>query len=577
MIRSTSPPAPTGASPASPTRGGRLRGLSYLRTYTHNHILSRDNHNSHNSRTDTLTRTTSHPSPTSPASPGVNTLPASSITQTPAESVTASQQSQDNTGATSGWFPSVGGSGVSRISSEPQVIGLSNSSADPIARTNSADMPQNDVGDGGIGNSTPTPNTAEKVSTPNGVHQLPSIRFSAHQDPRAQRPSLVFSPMSRILPTGKEVIKVGRYSERDNQTPQAINVPSAAPVGFKSKVVSRRHCEFWYQGGRWFIKDVKSSSGTFLNHIRLSSPGTESRPFPVNDGDIVQLGIDFKGGEEMIFRCVKIRIELNKGWQTGPSSFNVQSHKRLRDMTNQGKASSGPSQDCSICLGPIAPCQSLFVAPCSHTWHYKCIRVIINGPHWPHFICPNCRTVADLEAELEDPYADGEWEEFEGTDVNANAPLTNGVQGPSRDQPDRQAQNTENSDSPQEDEHHGGQDAQSDNRSDEENVDLVSHAVASIQISEPPSSQNNSTVNPVNIANRKVAANLDRTPSPNDALPTSIAEAIIAGEGPMTPRNNAGPFVLDGGAGEASGVRITSLASLELDTEENGSQPQASS
>jgi hypothetical protein len=41
----------------------------------------------------------------------------------------------------------------------------------------------------------------------------------------------------------------------------------------------------------------------------------------VNDGDIVQLGIDFKGGEEMIFRCVKIRVELNKGWQNGPSNF----------------------------------------------------------------------------------------------------------------------------------------------------------------------------------------------------------------------------------------------------------------
>jgi pSer/pThr/pTyr-binding forkhead associated (FHA) protein len=157
---------------------------------------------------------------------------------------------------------------------------------------------------------------------PKGMpHQLPSIRFSAHQDPRAQRPSLVFSPMSRILPTGKEIIKVGRYSERENQPAGAPNVPSAAPVGFKSKVVSRRHCEFWCSGGRWYIRDVKSSSGTFLNHIRLSSPGTESRPFPVNDGDIVQLGIDFKGGEEMIFRCVKIRVELNKGWQTGPSSF----------------------------------------------------------------------------------------------------------------------------------------------------------------------------------------------------------------------------------------------------------------
>ena len=166
------------------------------------------------------------------------------------------------------------------------------------------------------------PATANGQDGPHGMsHQLPSIRFTAHQDPRAQRPSLVFGPQARILPSGKEVIKVGRWSERDNRTPPAVNVPSAAPVGFKSKVVSRRHCEFWCSSGRWFIKDVKSSSGTFLNHIRLSSPGTESKPFPVNDGDIVQLGIDFKGGEEMIFRCVKIRIELNKGWQTTPSSF----------------------------------------------------------------------------------------------------------------------------------------------------------------------------------------------------------------------------------------------------------------
>jgi pSer/pThr/pTyr-binding forkhead associated (FHA) protein len=182
-------------------------------------------------------------------------------------------------------------------------------------------MPQVDDAESRDRNEAPVQASTNGNGASGMNHQLPSIRFTAHQDPRAQRPSLVFSPMARILPTGKEIIKVGRYSERDNQPIQAVNVPSAAPVGFKSKVVSRRHCEFWCAGGRWFIKDVKSSSGTFLNHIRLSSPGTESRPFPINDGDIVQLGIDFKGGEEMIFRCVKIRVELNKGWQNGPSSF----------------------------------------------------------------------------------------------------------------------------------------------------------------------------------------------------------------------------------------------------------------
>jgi hypothetical protein len=334
----TAPPA----SPTSPTRPGRLRGLSYLRNYTHSHLLSRESHGGSNSpHRPSITRATSYP--TTAISPGVspvshsNQRPTSPTAQRPTNDLLNARSSNpENLGSTSGWLPTVGGHrGVSSLATEAQSTGTASSTTvlavngssvstsrmtPSMARTRSAtvggatDMPQLN------GSRNESPGLANGGSQ-GMAHQLPSIRFTAHQDPRAQRPSLVFSPMARILPSGKEVIKVGRYSERDNQPVQAANVPSAAPVGFKSKVVSRRHCEFWYQGGKWYIKDVKSSSGTFLNHIRLSSPGTESKPYAVNDGDIVQLGIDFKGGEDMIFRCVKIRVELNKGWQNGPTSF----------------------------------------------------------------------------------------------------------------------------------------------------------------------------------------------------------------------------------------------------------------
>jgi len=162
---------------------------------------------------------------------------------------------------------------------------------------------------------------ADEGGATGGNNPLPSIRFIPHFDPRANRPSLSFPAVTRTLPIDSAIIKVGRYSERENAPEIPANTPSSAPVGFKSKVVSRRHCEFWCQNSQWYIKDVKSSSGTFLNHVRLSPPGQESRAFAVNDGDVVQLGIDFRGGEEMIFRCVKIRIECNRGWQKHLNNF----------------------------------------------------------------------------------------------------------------------------------------------------------------------------------------------------------------------------------------------------------------
>jgi pSer/pThr/pTyr-binding forkhead associated (FHA) protein len=142
--------------------------------------------------------------------------------------------------------------------------------------------------------------------------------------------SLHFDPVSRdVAPTVP--LRIGRFTDRNPNQP--ISVIDQNRVAFKSKVVSRTHAEIWYDpapvaagtgsanGGGWFIRDLKSSSGTFLNHIRLSGAGMESRPFPIRDGDVLQLGVDYQGGTEEIYRCVKMRIELNRGWQRGANSF----------------------------------------------------------------------------------------------------------------------------------------------------------------------------------------------------------------------------------------------------------------
>ncbi|KAH8425211.1 FHA domain protein [Aspergillus melleus] len=260
---------------------------------------------------------------------------------------------------------------------------------------------------------SPEPVATENFSSSPKPRQKATIRFFPHQESQSSaRPSLPFIPVSRTLPSESCIIKVGRYSERDGLPQPNPTEPSDAPVGFKSKVVSRRHCEFLYVNGQWHIKDVGSSSGTFLNHMRLSQPNMASRLYTVKDGDIVQLGIDFRGGEEMIFRCVRIRIECNRSWQQQPNEFNKNTESLIKNLGKGEAADYAGCRECSICLGSVLrPYQCLFMAACAHVWHYKCIMRLIHTPDYPMFQCPNCRAYTDLSAEVDDS------NDFEGEDT----------------------------------------------------------------------------------------------------------------------------------------------------------------
>lgn len=320
-----------------------------------------------------------------------------------------------------------------------------------------------------------------------GVHR---IRLVPHLE--ATR-SLHFEPIERDLREGSPAVKIGRFTDRapaaaaappplalsqevamslnplaalSSTAAQPSSSPSTQPVvsgpglrggavpssaggggridstriAFKSKVVSRGHAELWCEpGGKFFIKDTKSSSGTFLNHIRMSSPNLESRPFAIKDGDILQLGVDYQGGTEEIYRCVKIRVELNRGWQREANQFNVNALRQLRALqgspmppvgstptkadaaipaTGSGLPTNRQTMnatDCCICLFSVTVCQALFIAPCSHVFHYKCIRPMLNLHH-PGFSCPLCRTFADLEADVEQ---DEEWQQALAKEVDS--------------------------------------------------------------------------------------------------------------------------------------------------------------
>ncbi|KAH0835052.1 hypothetical protein J3R83DRAFT_10790 [Lanmaoa asiatica] len=96
-----------------------------------------------------------------------------------------------------------------------------------------------------------------------------------------------FVPKHIALIAGQRV-KIGRQTN-------AKTVPAERNGYFDSKVLSRQHAEVWEENGKIFIRDVKSSNGTFINGERLSPEGVESEPFELKNDDIVEFGIDIIG------------------------------------------------------------------------------------------------------------------------------------------------------------------------------------------------------------------------------------------------------------------------------------------
>ncbi|KAI8366895.1 SMAD/FHA domain-containing protein [Blakeslea trispora] len=219
---------------------------------------------------------------------------------------------------------------------------------------------------------------------------LPKIRIKLVPNVGITNRCFVFDVVDRELERGGPVLKLGRYSDRTIVSDR---------LSFKSKVVSRYHAEIWLSDidGKIYIKDSGSSSGTFVNHIRLTAANTESTsPHEILDGDLIQLGVDYKGGIEPMYRAVRMRLEVNRReWQEANANYRLTAfQQQLKPITQKEEI-----QECCICLYCIAPSQALFIAPCSHVYHYRCLRPLL-AQNYPGFSCPLCRAYSNLEASV---------------------------------------------------------------------------------------------------------------------------------------------------------------------------------
>merc|ERR1711899_147263 len=98
-------------------------------------------------------------------------------------------------------------------------------------------------------------------------------------------------------------IKIGRSVARAR--------PSATNAIFDCKVLSRNHALIWYETGKFYLQDTKSSNGTFVNNQRLSKGSEESLPREVCSGDILQFGVDvMENSRKVTHGCIIATLKL---------------------------------------------------------------------------------------------------------------------------------------------------------------------------------------------------------------------------------------------------------------------------
>ncbi|EHA46110.1 hypothetical protein MGG_02878 [Pyricularia oryzae 70-15] len=134
------------------------------------------------------------------------------------------------------------------------------------------------------------------VGDPIGVNQPVLYLLSLNGTFERKTISVPFSP---------DTLRIGRQTN-------ARTVPTPVNGYFDSKVLSRQHAEIWAErSGKIYIRDIKSSNGTFVNGTRLSPENRDSEPHELQTSDHLELGIDIVNEDQksVVHHKVAAKVE----------------------------------------------------------------------------------------------------------------------------------------------------------------------------------------------------------------------------------------------------------------------------
>lgn len=231
---------------------------------------------------------------------------SSSIASTASTSTVASNGAQSNgtSMSTTSDLSSWSGGAVPRNRPQPKgpwQVGKPEGQPDfsrPAAgRPNGMAMPQSPM----------QPGVGQPQMSPQGLMRPPGAEPLNPGQPVLYLLSLngTFERKTISVPFAPDSLRIGRQTNQKT-------VPTPSNGFFDSKVLSRQHAEiFAERNGKVYIRDVKSSNGTFVNGTRLSQENRESEPHELQTADHLELGIDIVSEDQktVVHHKVAAKVE----------------------------------------------------------------------------------------------------------------------------------------------------------------------------------------------------------------------------------------------------------------------------
>jgi len=185
-----------------------------------------------------------------------------------------------------------------------------------------------------LNNNNNSSNNSVSVAPASSTSSNSSMSSPTNITPGVAHACLICRPNShpfndRTL-TLDQPVKVGRSVARARATQtNAI---------FDCKVLSRNHALLWYEAGKFYLQDTKSSNGTFVNNQRLSKGSEESAPREVCSGDILQFGVDvMENSRKVTHGCIIATLKLylpdGKEAKASPTIVNSTSNPALLSLS----------------------------------------------------------------------------------------------------------------------------------------------------------------------------------------------------------------------------------------------------